>query len=317
VNKLLVGSKNLNNQLDAIRLLNQSLDINGKISEQDLKKAVAAQYITAYGTGQQLKFNDDMLVLLRKEELLLKKMTEKGVYRQTDYLIFLTTLQQQELVNRQTKMQLQNEYATLNYLAGIKDTAAMQLPAPAIAPAVVEDVAGTVFYQQFVTDSLKLRNSDALIDFNYKPKVNLYTDGGFSSTFADQAYKNWGVSFGVSLVMPIYDGHQRKMQHTKIDIQEQTRQNYRNFFKTQAEQQLAQLYQQLQAARQLITQTTDQLRYVAALIEANRKLMATGDVRMTDYVLAIGNYLTAKNMLTQNTVSELQIINQINYWNRN
>ena len=315
VNKQLTGKKNLNNQLDALSLLNQSLEISGKISEQDLKKAVTAQYVTAYGTGQQLKFNEEVLALLWKEEALLKKMTEKGVYRQTDYLIFLTTLKQQELVNSQSRIQLQNDYATLNYIAGIQDTVTVYLPTPALSPEIVADVSSTIYYRQFLTDSLKLRNSDALIDFSYKPKVNLYSDAGFATTFANQAYKNWGLSVGVTLSVPIYDGHQRKIQHSKINIQEQTRQGYRDYFKTQAAQQLAQLYQQLNATRQLIRQTTDQLKYTAALIEANRKLLTTGDVRMADYVLAISNHLTAKNMLTLNTVSELQIINQINYWN--
>lgn len=316
VNKLFAGKKNIDNQLGAVRLLNQSLEITGKISGQDLKKAVTAQYVTAYGTGQQFRFNEDVLVLLRKEEILLRKMAENGAYRQTDYLIFLTTLKQQEVVNTQTRIQLQNDYAMLNYMVGIKDTCTATLPAPALSPAIVPDIEGTVFYQQFITDSLTLRNSDALIDFGYKPKVNLYGDGGFASTFANQAYKNWGVSFGVTLTVPIFDGHQRKMQHTKVSIQEQTRQQYRDFFKTQAEQQLADLYQQLNGTRQLLTQTADQLKYASALIEANHKLMNSGDVRMADYVLAISNYLTAKNTLTQNTINELQIINQINYWNR-
>jgi outer membrane protein TolC len=316
VNKLLTGKKNLDNQLDAIRLLNQSLEISGKISEQDLKKAVTAQYVTTYGTGQQGKFNEDMLTLLWKEETLLKRMTEKGVYRQTDYLIFLTTIKQQELVNSQSKMQLQNDYATLNYLAGTADTNTVYLPAPALSPDIITDVSSTVYYQQFLTDSLQLQNSNALIDFNYKPKVNLYSDAGFASTFVDRPYRNWGVSVGVTLTVPIYDGHQRKIQHSKINIQEQTRQGYRDFFKIQATQQLAQLYQQLNATQQLIKQITAQLKYTNALIEANRKLMTTGDVRMADYVLAIGAHLTAKNTLTQNTINELQIINQINYWNR-
>ena len=53
-----------------------------------------------------------------------------------------------------------------------------------------------------------------------------------------------------------------------------------------------------------------------ALIDANRKLLATGDVRIADYIIAIGNFLATQNVITQNTVGRLQIINQINYWNR-
>ena len=34
------------------------------------------------------------------------------------------------------------------------------------------------------------------------------------------------------------------------------------------------------------------------------------------YILALSGYLNAKNLLTQNNITRLQIINQINYWNR-
>jgi len=74
--------------------------------------------------------------------------------------------------------------------------------------------------------------------------------------------------------------------------------------------------QQLQSTQQLIDQTSGQLRYTQGLIDANKKLLETGDARIADYIIAIGNYLSARNIITQNTVNKMQIINQLNYWNR-
>ena len=312
----LVSKENLQNQHEAIQLLNQSLNISGKITEQDLSKSITAQYITAYGIWQQYSFNKDVLNLLKKEETVLKQLTEKGIYRQTDYLSFLVTIQQQELLISQANIQYQNEFSTLNYLCGIKDTVAVPLTKPTIELAIVPEAESTVFYQQFRIDSLKLKNSSALIEYNYKPKVNVFADGGYLTSFAEQAYKNFGVSFGVNITVPIYDGKQKKMQHDKLTIAEQTRQGYRDYFKTQFNQQVAQLSQQLQSTQQLISLTDKQIKYTETLIEANRKLLETGDVHMADYILALGNYLTAKNIITQNTITKLQLINQINYWNK-
>src|ERR1700743_1399894 len=103
-----------------------------KISEQDLKKNVTAQYITAYGDLQQLNFNREVYALLQKEEGLLKDLTERNVYRQTDYLAFLVTLKQEGLLLRQLEIQYRNDHGTLNYLCGIVDTAASPLEDPAI-----------------------------------------------------------------------------------------------------------------------------------------------------------------------------------------
>ena len=83
-----------------------------------------------------------------------------------------------------------------------------------------------------------------------------------------------------------------------------------------ASQQIAQLSQQLKATEELIGQINDQVRYSEALIDVNGKLLGTGDAKIADYILALNNYLNAKNLLTQNNITRLQIINQINYWNR-
>jgi outer membrane protein TolC len=316
VNKTLVGQKHLDAQYETIRLLNQGIDNTKKISEQDLKKTVTAQYIITYGDLQQLNFNRDIYALLEKEETLLKDLTQKNVYRQTDYLAFLVTLKQEGLLLRQLEIQFRNDHGTLNYLCGIVDTTATPLAAPEIALQSLPAVTNSVFFHQFHLDSLKLRNDRLLIDFNYRPKASLYADGGYSSSLMYEAYKNFGVSFGVTISVPIYDGHQRKMQYSKLQIAERTRSGYKDFFTSQYNQQLAQLSQQLKETEDLIGQINEQVHYSETLIQVNAKLMGTGDAKIADYILALSGYLNAKNLLTQNNITRLQIINQINYWNR-
>jgi len=310
----LVGKANLQNQFNGIILQSDSVRALAKISIKDLQRSITSQYITAYGSWLQYQFNNEVYNLLSKEDTLLKKLTQSAVYRQTDYLTFLVTLQQQKLAVLQARNQYKNDYAGLNYVSGLFDTAFTPLEAPAIDLYEMMDAGNTVFYEKYRVDSLLLKNADAQIDFNYKPKVSLYADGGYVSSFTYQAYKNFGTSIGVNLSVPIYDGKQRKMQHTKVAIAEQTRQGYRDFFKTQYSQQIAQLTQQLNATQELINETTGQLKYVESLIDANGKLLTTGDVHIADYIIAINNYLNAKNIIRQNTINKLQIITQINYW---
>ena len=316
VSKRLVSKENLQNQQAAIQLLNESLKNNGKITEQELKRSIIAQYITAYGDWLQLTYNKEMLAVFKKQQNVLKNLTEKTVYRQIDYLSFMVTMQQQEFLISQLTVQYQNDFSSLNYLCALKDTTAVALQKPIIDLAVIPEAETSIFYQQYRTDSLRLKNANELIDFSYKPKLNLYGDGGYLSSFAPEAYKNFGISIGVNITVPIYDGKQKKMQHDKISIAEQSRKEYRDYFKKQYSQQIAQLFQQLHATQQLIVQTNQQLSFSTVLIEANQKLIETGDAHMADYILAINNYLTIKNNLTLNTITQLQLINQINYWSR-
>ena len=316
VSQSIIGKDNINNQYRTLQLQNLGLQNQGKISEQDLKRSIVQQYIAVYGDLEQIRFNTELMDLLKEEESILKKLAEKGVYKQTDFLSFMVSIQQQELVIKQLHQQYQNNFSTLNYICGLSDTAYTILPAPQLLTDGLPPLEQTVFFQQYQLDSLKIKNTDQQIDFNYQPKINVYADGGYYSSFLITPYKNFGLSAGISLVVPIYDGNQKKMLHQKNTIAEQNRQNYLNFFSKQYKQQIAQLQQQLVLAEQLIQQATIQTKYAEGLIKAQRKQLVTGDVTITEYIIAIGNYLNAKNIITQNTINKLQLINQINYWNR-
>jgi outer membrane protein TolC len=315
-NQAIVSKKNVNAQIETLNLLSQSVGNAAKISEQDLKKAITAQYITAYGSLQQLKFNQEVIDLLNKEEDLLKKLTRTNVYHQSDYLTFLVTLKQQQLTLLQSRLQYKNDYATLNYLAGVADTSMIELQEPVIQKAILTDAASSIFFAQYKLDSLKLVNSRQLIDFSYKPKANIIADGGYNSDFMGQAYKNFGVSAGFSFTMPIYDGGQRKMQYHKLNLAEETRKNYKAFFNTQYYQQIAQLKQQINENENLIKQIDEQLKYSESLIKVDTQLLQTGDLRIADLILAVNNYLTVKNLRATTNINKLQLINQLNYWNK-
>ncbi|OQY95159.1 MAG: hypothetical protein B6D37_06545 [Sphingobacteriales bacterium UTBCD1] len=316
LNKAIPNKKSLEAQFENLRLQHQSVTNASGISEQDLKRTITTQYITTYGDLLQLDFARGIDSFLGKEEVILKKLTEQNVYRQVDYLAFLVTLQQQRLLIRQQTIQFQNDFASLNYLCGIPDTATVTLNDPALQLSTLPAIENSIFFRQFKIDSLKLVNSNTQVDLAYKPKFNVFADAGFNSSLAYRAYQNFGTSFGISATVPIYDGKQRKIQHTKIAIAEKTRQNYQSFFTSQYNQQIAQLTQQLKATESLINDINNELKYSESLIKVNEKLLETGEVKIADYILALNNYLVIKNLVTQNNINRLHLINQINYWNR-
>ena len=314
--KTFTGKKNLKIQFNGIQLLNDSLLIASKLTEQDLRHTIVAAYVAAYGSWRQYNFNNEIYSLLSKEDTILKKLTQASVYRQTDYLTFLVTLQQQYLTITQARQQYQNDYAQLNYLCGLIDTSFTPLDSPHIAMEQLPDYNNSIFYKKFTTDSLLLKNATQQVAFAYKPKLSVSADGGYVSSLTITPYKNFGVSAGLNLVIPIYNGNQRRLQYQRLNILEQTRISNRDFYTNQYKQQVAQLSQQLQITNQIIAETNEQLKYIHTLIDANQKLLITGDVRIADYIIAINNYLTAENNVTQNIIKQFQIITQINYWNK-
>ena len=316
VSKSFLSSKTIASQIANLQLQSQTIANNVKISEQDVIKAITDQYIVTYGEQLQLDYNYEINDLLRKEDSLLKKLTQDNVYKQNEYLTFVVTLQQQLLSTSQLETQYNFDFAALNYLAGIVDTTTTRLQDPQLNSKTFGDFTNSVFYRQFVLDSLKLANDRMLVDLNYRPKINAYGDGGYNSSLTYKPYKNFGVSVGVNLTIPIYDGRQKKLQYSKIDLQERTRIFKRDFFILQRNQQMLQLIQQLNATDKLIVQVNKQIKYTETLIIVSQKLLATGDIRLTDFILTLNNYFNAKFLVAQNNITRLKIINQINYWGR-
>ena len=303
-------------ELNAIRLQSLAIYDTISITGQDLLRTITEQYISAYGNQVTLDFNREIYDLLKKEEQVLKTLTQKSVYKQTDYLAFYVTLQQQQFSYLQSQIQYNTDYLTLSYLAGLVDTTISRIERPTLNDSLQVDFVNSIFYKRFTTDSLRLEAERRLIDFQYKPRLGAYTDAGYNSSLLTTPYKNFGVSFGVSLTVPIYDGNQKKYKYNKIDLLEKTRVTKRNFYVNQYRQQIAQLNQQLKATDLLVNTINAQIKYINTLLEANAKLLETGDIKISDYVLAISNYINARNLLNQNYINRLRIVNQIRYFNR-
>lgn len=315
VNYDLLNKKRINNQLQGIKIQRDSIRYASQLSLYDLNKSIVDQYITAFASQEQVDFNQEVVVLLRKEEGLLKSLTRSNIYKQSEYLTFLVTLQQQELSLKQAEIQFKNDYATLNYLAGTTDSALSRLEIPKLKSdfAVGEPA---FFTKRFEIDSLKNTNLKNGIDLNYKPKLGVYVNSGYSSSLVFQPYKNFGASAGFTFSIPIYDGHQKQMQYNKLALSFNTVTGYRDYFIKQQKQQIYLIRQQLEETDLLTSKINEQIRFSKGLIDVDSKLLHTGDLKVSDFVIAINNYLSAQNLLRQTQINRLKLINQFNYWNR-
>ena len=315
-NRNFINSNNLAAQLKTIDLQRRALLDTIQLSQRDLVKTITDQYIIAYADQLAIDFTKEVYELMKNEEVILKKLAEQSVFKQTDYLNFYITMQQQELSYLQAQNQYAADYLTLNYVAGIIDTTIQRIEKPDLHEVVQNNLDSSVFIKRFITDSLRLKNEKELISYQYKPRIGGYVDGGYNSSLQFLPYRNFGFSAGLSVVVPIYDGHQRQMKYAQLDIRERTRQANKQFFVNQYYQQVAQLRRQLKATDLIVDKINKQIEYSHTLILANNKLLETGDVAMRDYVMSINNYLNAQNLLTLNTIERLKTVNQINYWNR-
>jgi len=314
VAKEFISRNNLNTRLAGYNASIAQVLAQKKISLQTLKKQITDQYIATYKSQEQYNLSKEIIHLLNQEDIVLKKLTQASTFKQTDYLTFKVTLQQNELSLEQQQADWQNNYSLLKYLSGIVDDTFEPIEAPSfnenLNPVSFEE---SMYSKAFKADSLKLANDAEIVQYNYKPKITAFSDGGYQSSFALTPYKNFGMSVGVGVTIPIYDGHQKKMLLQQNQLSLQTRQKYLEQTQRQYNQQILQIQNQMAQYDKMIHTANEQITYAKTLVEANAKQLPTGDVRMVDFILSINNLLSLKGNIIQYNTTLFNLKNQLQY----
>ncbi|GAA4161369.1 hypothetical protein GCM10022217_26920 [Chryseobacterium ginsenosidimutans] len=312
--KEFISRNNLTTRLAGINASISQILAQKNISLQTLNKQITDQYITTYASQQQYNVSKEIIYLLNQEDIILKKLTQAAVFKQTDYLTFKVTLQQNELTLQQQKADWQNNYALLNYLSGIVDDTFEPVEAPSFQEILIPVSFNKSMYQKaFQADSLKLANDAKVIQYDYKPKITAFSDSGYQSSFIAIPYKNFGLSVGVGVTIPIYDGHQKKMLLQQNQLSLQTRQKYLEQTQRQYQQMIFQINSQIEQYNKIINTANEQTTYAKTLVEANAKQLPTGDVRMVDFILSINNLLSLKGNIIQYNTTLFSLKNQLQY----
>lgn len=312
VSQQIIGKNNMDSRLESFNLSVQQILNQSKLTELNLQKAVTEQYILTYNSQKQYDILLEIIHLLHQEDKILKKLTQKAAFKQTDYLNFKVTLQQNELNLKQQYVNWLNNYAQLNYLSGMVSDTLFKLSKPEFSLNNIPTYNQSIFETTYQTDSLKIANDEKLIELQYRPQLSVYADGGYSSTLISQPYKNLGVGIGVSLNIPLYDGRKRQYAIQQNHIKQQTLESYNEFQKKQFEQKINQIQLQINQYNEMLNLAQNQLEYAHTLVEANSKQLPTGDIRIIDFILSIQNYITLKTSIVDYKNQLLLLDNQLN-----
>jgi len=292
----------------------QSLINTIRLTEISLKKAITAAYLDVWSTYSDISVNLELLSFIREQGKILKSLTENGIYRQTDYLSFMIDLQGQELQIRELNLQFHKQISDLYILCGIRDTSVFSPVKPDLGNFLSSRKTVSPLFMRFFIDSLRISNEKILTDRNYKPAVSWFSDAGLINNDPRVIYQNFGLSLGLNFTLPVYDGNQRKLNFQKLKSEEDIRAGYSEAFKREYYQQLQQFSDELEQTRALLPAVTAQVRNSELLVNSEKELVIKGSGSITDYLIAVKNYLSVRKSLNQYEVRLLQIQNEINYF---
>lgn len=286
-----------------------------QLNALDLRRTVTEQFLTAYAAQSQLAFSRELLTELRQQDRQLHQLVEAGIFSQTQYLSFYLSISTQEVTVAQNRLTYRRELGTLRALAGVADTALVALEPP--TPPPNRPLAGLLApaQRQYTLDSIRYLLDRRAVDVSYRPRVSLVADAGLQSTaYQPRALsRSVGLSGGLLLSVPIFDGHQRQLQYQRIELSERSRQGYRQFLTRQRRQQYEQLQSELRAADGLLARIREQLRIADALVRATRQQLATGEGAILDYLNVVTSYRTLQLSLTQAETDRLRSLYALDY----
>ena len=313
VKQEIMNKQVLNTKFKGINIKKQSVNNSIKISISDLKKSITTQYLTTYGDFNDIEFTRGQLKIVNDQLELLKHLVQNGVYKQSDYLSLLAEAEAQETAIAQLVSQYSTDLQSLNQLCGINDNKDVELATPVISELKIENFNLSPLFMQFKIDSIRIENEKQLIADQVKPKLNWYADAGMMSSTITNIYKHFGVSAGINLTVPIYDGGQRKLEIQKLTLTENTRSSYQNYFKSQYQQHVFQIYSDLSNLTRVVEQVKKQLATAKELIEISRIQLGNGTIPVIEYLNALRNYTVINRMINQSEIKRLVLINELNY----
>jgi outer membrane protein TolC len=313
VSQQLFNKKTVEANLLKTGVQRQSLVNSVRLTEIGLKKAITGAYLDAWSTYSDISVNLELLSFAKEQEKILKSLTASSIYKQTDYLSFMIDLQGQELQVRELNLQFRKQISDLYILCGIRDTRAFSPVKPELGnpPPVKKEI--SPLFMRFYLDSLRITNEKILIDRNYKPAVSWFSDAGLINNDPNVIYQNFGLSLGLNFTLPVYDGNQRKLNHQKLKSEEDIRAGYAEAFKREYNQQLQQLSDELDQTLALLPAVSSQARNAELLVNQEKELVIKGSGSITDYLIAVKNYLSVRKSLNQYEVRILQIRNEIDF----
>ena len=300
-------------------ILNEQAKISGesgvdkaKLTSHQLERDVIDQYILSYQSQNQMKFVNDVKDQLLRQKAIIESLAASGIYKKSDILLIDIEIQNQvtELGNLQAIF-YRNIYA-LNDLCGLSGNADVKLTAPQIE--LKNDEAQSRFLTRFRLDSLQEVYNLQVANLKYKPQINIYGSTGVKAIEFSGIQRKFGVGLGLTMAIPIYDGHQKEYMQQQSAINLKVIGNYQQSFIVQKTNRQMAILSDLTIMEMKINMIRSQLKNYEKLIDLYKTELQTGEIQIINLMNTIRYYTSTQHELTIGETKRMLIINENNYY---
>ncbi|MGI4863321.1 MAG: TolC family protein [Janthinobacterium lividum] len=295
--------------------LAQSQQNLSKLSLHDLEKLVGDQYILCRQDLDQLSYVRELLGILDRQRLLVRKLVEASLLKQSDFVLLNIEVETQQLFLNTYRTAYHRDLLDLNVLCGLGDTAEVQLATPDLPLRTAGPKPGlSGFTTRFRLDSLTLAANQQVFELRYKPVFNAFANGGLEAVNFADIPQRFGVSAGLQFSLYLFDGHQRQLSRDRTSVLLGTTRAYQQNFATinpVRQQRLLYELRQLDERQRLARAQITSYRQV---IDSYKREVIAGQLSVVNYVQVLKNFSAATRDLVLLENNRLLLINAYNYW---
>ena len=281
--------------------------------EHDLRKAITDQYIQVYQIQQQEEYLAQIIDEVKHRKATVEALVKRGLLQQSDYLLLEIEQTTDENNLSQAKIAELNAYGSLKNMAVISDTSVQKLTDPALT--ITPKPSAFYYKEKYRLDSLNLSLQQNVFNTRYKPTLTFGANGGMLASDFTNIPHNVGFEATLHLNIPIYDGHQRKINDSQTKIAQQGITYARDNFTIQQKNYLQNLQKQIELFNRSMEQIAQLIKKQELLLQLDREKLQGGQLSIMEYVKSLQDYATAKQNLNASKIQLLLLTNQYNYYN--
>ena len=304
----------LMNTLDQqIRIQDQNAGYYYNLEKHALEKEVTDQYLSTYQNLLIIRLSDEVVSNLSGQLKLTGELIGKGFAKPQDFLLLRIEHKNQVIAQRNAQQDYRSSLYRLYALCSIRDTTVINLDPVKLKMKVVPSE--SMFLRKFDLDSMVMVNEQELFEVKYMPQVHLFFNTGLNAVELANIQRKFGMSAGLSLSVPLYDGRQKSLTRQKNQVTRSTIRAYRQFAGQNIAMQRNELITRLNVLQQNIKDLTQQITDYENLLKFSEKQLQQGNTSMIEHLILLRNFTEIrKNKIEAEINYQLQV-NNYNYWN--
>lgn len=286
-----------------------------RMEEHQLERSVTEQYLLCLLDKAQIDFTDSVGTVIECRIEIVRKLVANGLSKQSDLNLLMIEREANAELHTVACQDYHTHLMDLNLLCGIDEVTDVALSDISQPVRLRNDGEPSLFTEQYRLDSLDTVMSLRSFNLQYKPKLDLFVNGGLQVGDFARWYRHFGWSAGLTFSWTIFDGRQKRQKERQAVWQQNTIRTYRENSEYQRNMRIKQCLSELGRYDERERALERQLAEYESVLADYGKEMDAGQVSVLDYITVLRSKIqTEKDRLLLRTNKQL-VIAAYNYWN--